>query len=71
MQTLLVHLILACAVGAVFLVARGGNWGWANYKPKPYKRGYEGNRPMFGKVFDLFWGWADYKPKDWSKRGQQ
>jgi hypothetical protein len=56
MQTWLVDLILAAAVGAVFLIAlRGRKIGWGN-----------GSLGSLAKFFDLFWGWADYRPKDWS-----
>jgi hypothetical protein len=55
MDTLLVDLILAAAVGAVFLIAlRGRKIGW----------GSPGS--SLANFFNLFWGWADYTPKDWS-----
>jgi hypothetical protein len=65
MQTLLVDLILAAAVGAVFLIAlQSKNWG---YVPR-----LSGTTAL-ANFFALFWGWADYNPKDWSsapyKRG--
>jgi hypothetical protein len=57
MQTLLVDLILAAAVGAVFLVAlRGRKIGWGKSSPGS----------SLANFFNLFWGWADYTPKDWS-----
>jgi hypothetical protein len=56
MQTLLVDLILAAAVGAVFLIAlRGRKIGWEN-----------GSLGSLADFFNLFWGWADYAPQDWS-----
>jgi hypothetical protein len=56
MQTLLVDLILAAAVGAVFLIAlRGRKIGWEN-----------GSLGSLAEFFYLSWGWADYTPKDWS-----
>ena len=67
MQTLLVDLILAAAVGVVFLIARRSkNWGYL-----PRLSGKTVGR--LANFFALFWGWADYNPKDWSsapyKRG--
>ena len=57
MQTLLVDLILAAVVGAVFLIAlRGRKIGWG--------KGSMGG--SLAEFFDPFWGWADYTPKDWS-----
>jgi hypothetical protein len=51
MQTLLVDLILAAAVGAVFLIAlRGRKIGWG--------KGFPGS--SLANFFNLFWGWADY-----------
>jgi hypothetical protein len=78
MQTLLVDLILAAAVGAVFLIARRPKtpiavlyWDYAQ-RLSGKARGISGEKAM-GKFFALFWGWADYNPKDWSsapyKRG--
>jgi hypothetical protein len=72
MQTLLVDLILAAAVGVVFLIARQSkNWG---YMPRLSQRGgISAGESALAKFFALFWGWADYNPKDWSsasyKRG--
>ena len=72
MQTLLVDLILAAAVGVVFLIARQSkNWG---YMPRLSQRGgISAGESALAKFFVLFWGWADYNPKDWSsapfKRG--
>jgi hypothetical protein len=68
MQTLLVDLILAAGVGAVFLIAlRSKNWGYV-----PRLSGKTGETAL-SNFFALFWGWADYNPKDWSsapyKRG--
>jgi hypothetical protein len=68
MQTLRVDLILAAAVGAVFLIALGGGkMGWGKGSLTGFKMG-----PL-AKFSNLFWGWADYTPKDWSnapyKRG--
>jgi hypothetical protein len=58
MHTLLVDLILAAAVGAVFLIAlRGRKIGWGKGSP---------GSGSLAKFFNLFWGWADYTPKDWS-----
>jgi hypothetical protein len=49
MQTLRVDLILAAAVGAVFLIAlRGRKIGWEN-----------GSLVSLAEFFYLFWGWAD------------
>jgi uncharacterized membrane protein len=67
MQTLLLDLILAAAVGVIFLIARRSkNWG---YMPR-FSSKTVGTLANF---FALFWGWADYNPKDWSsasyKRG--
>jgi len=60
MQTLLVDLILAAAVGAVFLIAlRGRKIGWG-------KGSLTGGVGPLAEFFNLFWGWADYTPKDWS-----
>jgi hypothetical protein len=57
MQTLLVDLILAAAVGAVFLIAlRGRKIGWGKSSPGS----------SLANFFNLFWGWADYTSKDWS-----
>jgi hypothetical protein len=67
MQTLLVDLILAAAVGAVFLIARRPKtpiaalyWDYAS-RLSGKERGIS-----MAKFFALFWGWADYNPKDWS-----
>ena len=58
MQTLLVDLILAAVVAAVFLIAlRGRKIGWGKSSP---------GVGSLAKFFDLFWGWADYTPQDWS-----
>ncbi len=67
MQTLLVAVILAVVVGAVFLIARRGYWGY----PQRLSDNSDKARGIFGqtaiaKFFALFWGWADYTPKDWS-----
>jgi hypothetical protein len=73
MQTLLVDLILAAAVGVVFLIARRSkNWG---YLPRLSGKtgGISAGETALANFFALFWGWADYNPKDWStapfKRG--
>jgi len=65
MQTLLVALILAAVVGAVFLIARRGYWGYPQ-RLSDESRGISGRNGNFAKFFALFWGWADYTPKDWS-----
>jgi hypothetical protein len=66
MQTLLVALILAAVVGAVFLIARRGYWGYPQRLSDNDKaRGISGETAI-AKFFALFWGWADYNPKDWS-----
>ncbi len=59
MQTLLVDLILAAAVGVVFLIARQSkNWG---YMPRLSQRGgISAGESALAKFFALFWGWADY-----------
>jgi hypothetical protein len=64
MQPLLVALILAAVVGAVFLIARRGYWGYPQ-RLSDEARGISGETAM-AKFFRLFWGWADYNPKDWS-----
>ena len=64
MQTLLVALILAAVVGAVFLIARRGYWGYPQ-RLSDEARSISGETPI-AKFFALFWGWADYTPKDWS-----
>ena len=64
MQTLLVALILAAVVGAVFLIARRGYWGYAQ-RLSDKAHGLSGETAI-AKFFALFWGWADYNPKDWS-----
>jgi hypothetical protein len=61
MDTLRVDLILAAAVGAVFLIAlRGRKMGWGKGSLTGLVMG-----PL-AKFSNLFWGWADYTPKDWS-----
>jgi hypothetical protein len=65
MQTLLVDLILAAAVGAVFLVALtrpGSRTGL----PFSHLRSLRTGMGTLAKFFALFWGWADYTQKDWS-----
>jgi hypothetical protein len=78
MQTLRVDLILAAAVGAVFLIALGsGKLGWGKGSLTRFGsfRMAPGSVKMepLAKFFNQFWGWADYTPKDWStapyKRG--
>jgi hypothetical protein len=66
MQSLLVALILAAAVGAVFLVARRGYWGYPQRLSNNDKARGISEQPAIAKFFALFWGWADYTPKDWS-----
>ena len=64
MQTLLVDLILAAAVGAVFLVALkrpGSRTGLPFSHLRSMRTGM-----ALAKFFALFWGWADYTQKDWS-----
>jgi len=56
MQTLLVDLILAAAVVAVFLIALRGRKIWWG----------KGSTGSLAEFFYLFWGWADYTSKDWS-----
>jgi hypothetical protein len=66
MQTLLVDLILAAAVGVVFLIARQSkNWG---YMPRFSRKrdGISAGESALANFFALFWGWADYNSKDWS-----
>jgi hypothetical protein len=54
MQTLLVDLILAAVVGAVFLIAlRGRKIGFGKGSPD--------SEPL-AKFFNLFWGWGEYPP---------
>jgi len=69
MLSILVALILTAVVGAVFLIARRGYWGYPQ-RVSDEARSISGET---GLVFALFWGWADYTPKDWSnavyKRG--
>ena len=67
MQTLLVDLIFAAAVGAVFLIARRPNTPIAVLY-SDYASRLSGKVPgiSMAKFSALFWGWADYKPKDWS-----
>jgi hypothetical protein len=71
MQSLLVALILTAVVGAVFLIARRGYWGYPQ-RVSDEARSISGETGL-AKFFALFWGWADYTPKDWSnavyKRG--
>ena len=60
MQTLLVDLILAAAVGVVFLVARRSkNWG---YLPRLSGKtgGISAGETALANFFALFWSWADY-----------
>jgi hypothetical protein len=71
MQTLVVDLILAAAVGAVFLIALRPKtpiaalyWDYAQ-RLSSKARGISGETTA--KFFALFWGWADYEPKDWSR----
>jgi hypothetical protein len=66
MQTSLVALILAAVVGAVFLIARRGYWGYAQRLSDNDKARGTSGQTAIAKFFALFWGWADYKPKDWS-----
>lgn len=64
MQSLVVALILAAAVSAVFLLARRGYWGYAQHlsdEPNGTSR-----QTAIANFFAMLWGWADYKPKDWS-----
>jgi len=78
MPTLLVDLILAAAVGAVFLIALRPKTPIAVlYRDYAQRlsgkgRGIPGETAL-AKFYRLFWGWADYNPKDWSnapyKRG--
>src|SRR5215831_14615505 len=63
MQTSLVALILAAVVGAVFLIARRGYWG---YPQRLSDEARGSGETAIAKFFALFWGWADYTPKDWS-----
>ena len=78
MPTLLVDLILAVAVGAVFLIARRPKTPIAVLY-RDYAQRLSGKaRPLSGKVrgipgetalakfYRLFWGWAAYNQKDWS-----
>ena len=65
MQTLLVDLILAAAVAAVFLVALtrpGSRTGF----PFSHLRSMRTGMGTLAKFFTLFLGWADYIQKDWS-----
>jgi hypothetical protein len=65
MQTLLVNVILAAAVAAVFLVARtrpGSRTGL----PFSHLQFMRTGMGTLAKFFALFWGWADYIQKDWS-----
>ena len=63
MQTLRVDLILAAAMGAVFLIALRG--GKVQLIPKREFQEMAHMGPA--RFFALFWGWADYRPKDWSR----
>ena len=66
MQTLLVDLILAAVVAAVFLVALarpGSRTGLPFSHLRSMRRTGIGT---LAKFFALFWGWADYNQKDWS-----
>ena len=65
MQTWLVGLILAAAVGAIFLVAltRPGS---RTSLPFSHLRSMRTGMGTLAKFFVLFWGWADYTQKDWS-----
>jgi hypothetical protein len=67
MQTLLVDLVLAAAVGAIFLVAltRPGS---RTSLPFSHLRSMRTGMGTLAKFFVLFWGWADYTQKDWSNR---
>jgi hypothetical protein len=78
METLRVDLILAAAVGAVFLIALGSRrlgWGKGSLTGFRSSRMTPGSFRMepLAKFFYRFWGWADYTPMDWSnapyKRG--
>lgn len=61
METLRVDLILAAAVGMVFLVAlRGRKMGWGKGSVTGFRK-----EPL-AQFSDRFWGWGDYTPKDWS-----
>jgi hypothetical protein len=60
----LVTLILAAVVGAVFLIARRGYWGYPK-RLSDEARGISRQAAM-ANFFALFWGWADYTSKDWS-----
>ena len=61
MQTLV---IVAAVMGAAFLIARRGYWGYPQ-RLSDEARSISGETPI-AKFFALFWGWADYTPKDWS-----
>ena len=63
MQTLLVDLILAAAVAAVFLIARRPTTPRQRLSGKA--RGFPGETAL-AKFYRLFWGWAAYNQKDWS-----
>jgi len=71
MPTLLVDLILAAAVGAVFLIARRPKTPIAVlYRDYVQRlsgkaRGFPGETAL-AKFYRLFWGWAAYNQKDWS-----
>jgi hypothetical protein len=70
MQTLLVDLILAAVVGAVFFVALtrpGSRTGLPfSHLRSMRMRSMRTGMGTLAKFFALFWGWADYTPKDWS-----
>jgi hypothetical protein len=68
MQTLVVDLILAAAMAAVFLVALtrpGSRTGLPFLHLRSIITGI-GNLTL-GRFVALLWGWADYTKKDWSK----
>lgn len=73
MQTFLVDLIVAVAVGAIFLIARSRDWAFLIPRLNNGQRLSGKTEGALAKFFALFWGWADYTPKDWSnapyKRG--
>jgi len=66
MPTLLVDLILAAAVGAVFLIAltRPGSRIGLPFSHLLSRR--TGKMGTLARFHALLWGWADYTPKDWS-----
>jgi hypothetical protein len=66
MQTLLVALILAAVVGAVFLIARRGYWGYAQ-RHSDKAHGISGETAI-AKFFALFWGLGRLQPEGLVKR---